>query len=190
MEALLPTLVAVLLAELSGRAQAETLLLARHYRSSSAVLQALVLASFAGAGFAAAGGILVAAQLTYQARTLLLGVALVFAAVSMFWPMRAPAAPRKGAAFSVSLWRIGKAIFAGNGLFLIFAFAARGNAPVMAACAGAAGLILAGAPALILEDEWAGMTRKPYLRWATALILLLAGLYAGLSALGLLGFAN
>ncbi len=190
MEALLPTFVAVLVAEFGGRIQSESTALSRRYETQLPLLQAILLASLAGAGLAAAGGIMVAAQLTYQARTLLLGVALVFSAISLLWPKRPVAAVERSAAFTTSLWRIGKAVMAGNGLFLIFAFSARGNAPVTAACAGAAALVIGSLPALMVPDEWEAVCRNAYARRGAGLLLLLLGLYAGLSALRLIGLSD
>lgn len=183
MEALLPTVIAVILSETGSRMQRQTAALSDHFRGSIAVLAALFLTSFISLMVAGFAGIWVAEMLTYRARTLLLGLAFLFAAAGVAWPKKDPKPITHGQPFFTSVWHHALAQFGDNSQFLVFAFAARGNAPLIAAWSGIAGVMIAALPAFLYPAEWKTMLHLNVLRWNFVGVLTLMGLGFALSAL-------
>ncbi len=183
MEALLPTVIAIILAESGSRMQRQTAALSSHFRGSAAILFALATTSFISLMFAGFAGIWVAQTLNYRARTLLLGLAFLFAAAGVAWPKKDPKAITGGQPFLTSLWRNALAQFGDNSQFLVFAFAARGNAPLIAAWSGIAGVMIAALPAFLFPEDWKTIVHLKSLRWVFAGMLALAGTGFALSAL-------
>ena len=197
MEALLPAFVACLLAEMAGRVQLTTESYAaprhatlRHATPSHAVQRrawglcaALLLSTLLSLAIWAVGGALMGPLVTYEARTLLLGLALLIAGATILFRPKADqmAEPPKGA----PLWRYLAMQLGDNSQFIVFAFAARGNAPVLAALGGLAGVMAAGCLPLLLDQDF---RRLPLalLRRISAALLLIAGLFSALHALDLI----
>ncbi len=187
MEALLPTLVAVLLAETGGKVQHQTEQLSIAFRGNVLILIALALTSAVSLCIAGFAGVWMGDLMTYQARTLLLGLALLLSASGVAWPRKKKAmAGATGPALLTSLWRYLVAQFGDNSQFIVFAFAARGNAPLLAASAGIVGVLVASLPAFLLPHEWRKAVHLPKLRWVAAGLLALAGSVSALSALQLI----
>jgi Ca2+/H+ antiporter, TMEM165/GDT1 family len=183
MEALLPTIIAIILAETGSRMQRQTAALSEHFRGSVLILFALFTTSLISLLVAGFAGIWVAETLNYRARTLLLGLAFLFAAAGVAWPKKDPKPMAGGQPFLTSLWRNAVAQFGDNSQFLVFAFAARGNAPLIAAWSGIAGVMIAALPAFLYPEDWKLMFHLKSLRWIVAGVLALAGAGFALSAL-------
>ncbi|MFM9978405.1 MAG: hypothetical protein ACKVOP_10240 [Sphingomonadaceae bacterium] len=161
MNALIPALVAVLLAELGGRATALG-------RTS----HPLLIAAIAGAAVAAAavGGALIAPTMTPWAGLLLLALALIFGGANQFAASRpSPVAPGIAASL-LAIWR-------SSAPFMAFAFSAWLAAPIGSAIGAMAGLGIAACSAPLM--------RFASIRRAMGGVLILAGLIVGLMALRL-----
>lgn len=152
---LIPALIAVLLGETGGR------LAARGGRPGTLILLAVMLVVGAVAGFG------LAAQLTPWARTLLVGMALIAAAL----PQLRAALPRREPAWQ-AVWLSGAPL-------TVLALAAFAGAPLAAAAGG-----IAGAAAAILLGSRIAWPKRAVRRLCGAL-LLAAGLGAALTGLRL-----
>ncbi len=187
MESLLPAFIAVVLAEMGSRVQHRAAHLSSAYDGSSAVMLALLTTTLIYLCVAGFAGVWVADNLNYHARTMLLGLALIFAAVGVAWPKKAKPLPVGGSTYLTSVRQFGFAQFGDNSQFLVFAFAARGDAPVLAALSGTAGVIASAFIPYVAPDEWKMLLRLRYARWAVSLALLIAGCTALLWALRVIG---
>jgi putative Ca2+/H+ antiporter (TMEM165/GDT1 family) len=182
-EAFLPALVACLLGETGGRVQMATAGFAVQ-RRTSAILAALLLSTLVSLAFGAAGGALIARMITYEARTLLLGLALIMTASTMF--MRPRKATNTRAEGSAPIWRYLAMQLGDNSQFIVFAFAARGNAPALAVLGGLAATLAAAALPLALGADDFARVPLILLRRIAGALLLATGLWSALGALGLL----
>jgi Ca2+/H+ antiporter, TMEM165/GDT1 family len=186
MEALLPVILAVLMGEMGGKVQGEAEALMRGHGSALAIVLALGLTSLTVLFFAAFAGILLAEMMTYQARTLMLGVALLSSAFGLFWRKKDAAPVGKKQPFVTSVWRLISAQLSDNSGFLVFAFAARTHAPVLAASAGFCGMVLAVIPVLAAPDDWRADFKVALLRKIFGFLFLFVGLGSVLTALQLI----
>ncbi len=182
MEALLPALVACLLAEMAGRVQLTTESYAVT-RPAWGLCAALLISTTISLAVGAAGGAWMARLVTYEARTLLLGLALLMAGATILFRPKADrmADAPKGA----PLWRYLATQLGDNSQFIVFAFAARGNAPVLAALGGLGGVMLAGCLPLLLDKDFRRLPLST-LRRLSGGLLLLTGLVSALHALELI----
>jgi putative Ca2+/H+ antiporter (TMEM165/GDT1 family) len=177
--ALIPALIAVLLAEMGSKVQG--LAHAATAKSGAgAILAALALTSAIGLGVAAAGGIYVSKMLTPDARTLLAALALAFAGVPMLLPRRKPVTSPKHLipAFVV-------AQFGDSAQFIVFAIAAQGGEGALAAAGGVFGMLAATSPPVLLGDQWPGRVPLGTLRWIAAALLIVAAIWLAAQALQL-----
>lgn len=186
MEALLPAFISVLLAECDGKVQRNTDALALHFHRVRPILLALIASTLISLVLAGIGGAIVAPLITYQARTLLLGLALLIAGGSMVLGGKPIANPNGIRAFPVSLWRYGVAQFGDNSQFIVFAFAARSDQPLLACIGGLSAILVAAAPPLMLPGAWRTAVPVTLVRRMAAGILVVAGLWSALSALRLI----
>ncbi len=140
------------------------------------------------AAVAAGGGAIVGPMLTPNARALMLGLALVAAAMSALWRPREPD--------RVEQWRLGvhstaflstfSLALGDRTAFITFALAARTPTPALAAIGAVAGtLVLAGVAVAVGEDRWRRLPRRA-ISMAAGAILLLTGLAAAASGLRLI----
>jgi hypothetical protein len=182
-EAFLPAFVAILLAEADGRMQHQTDALNRHYGQAGVILLMLFIVSAGVFTFAAVGGWLVIEMMNFRASSLLVGLALIFAGVSMAWPSK-PVGSVSGPLITTGLWRYGVTQFSGNSSFIVFAFSAWAKLPVVTVIAGLIGTMIAASLPLVLPDEWRRLAPWRYVRWAGAAVLLLTGLWAARLAMG------
>lgn len=182
MEALLPALVACLLSETGGRVQLTTESHAAR-QSVLALMAALLVSSAISLAIGAAGGAFMANLVTYEARTLLLGLALLMTGGTLL--IRAKADPLSEPPRGAPLWRYLATQLGDNSQFIVFAFAARGNAPVLAALGGLAGVLVAGALPVMLDGDFRRIPLALLRRIAGGL-LLAAGLWSALHALELI----
>jgi len=175
------------LAEWGDKTQFLALALVLRFGRLVPVLLGLAVAALANAGLAAFAGTVVHDMATLRALSLLVAVALLYAAVAGFIPQQAPAAP-------AAKWRIGPfltsailifgAEFADKTQFLTFAIAAQYDSLWLAPAGAAAGVIAANIPLLLLGRERLPRALKP-IRLGIAGIFLLAGLVVAVSALRL-----
>jgi putative Ca2+/H+ antiporter (TMEM165/GDT1 family) len=186
MDALFPTFIAILVCETGGKVQRQTEALARRHGMRSAILVALVIASTLGLLVSAYGGMWIASQINYQARTLMLGIALLFAGASMILREKLGEPDGGGPVFARSLWRYIIVQFGDNAQFLVFAFAARGEAPLFAASAGVAAVLVAALPPYFEPFNWRTVLRIRLARKILCVVLTLTGLAVSLSALRLI----
>jgi Ca2+/H+ antiporter, TMEM165/GDT1 family len=187
MDALLPAFIAALLAEIDGRVQRETEILCAHFKTPGPILSALGLSTLASLIAAGIGGFLVAPLITYEARTLLLGLALLITGVTTLLPTKTATAPKAGSsAFLSSLLRYATRQFGDNSQFLVFAIAARSGGPSLAVIAGFAGVMLAALPVIMNPSGWRRALPLRALRWGASTLLLLVGVGAALSGLRLI----
>lgn len=177
MDALVPALVAVLLAEMGGKTQGVAHAGAVAYGAGRPLL-ALLLTSAIGLGVAAAGGVYISHLLTPEARTLLAALALVFAGAPMLLPRRkTPEPPRH------LLPAFATAQFGDSAQFIVFAIAAQGGEAVLAAIGGVAGVLAAASPPALLGDQWPGRIPVGPLRVIGAALLLIGGIWLAARAL-------
>ena len=186
MEALLPVFMAVLLAECDGKVQRNADALALHFRRTQAIFAALCTSTLVSLSIAAIGGAFVAPLITYQARTLLLGVALLVTGLTMLGAVKAVKRPSTDSSYLSSLWRFATAQFGDNSQFLVFAIAARSDQAVLAGIGGIAATLVAALPPLLLPGAW--RTAAPFvpIRRAISAGFILFGLWVALGALRLI----
>lgn len=163
MDALVPAFVAAALAEFGGAAPAVE-------KGGTRPVWILLLTALI-AGIAAASGWYVSSELTPEARTLMLGLALVCAG----------AFPGEAKPGWTGVFGTARALLGGGAPFLIFAIALRATTPAFAAVGGAMGMLAA----IVAVPLAAGLPIRP-IRTAIRLLLIFAGVLTGLSGLRLI----
>lgn len=191
MESLFPAFIAALLAEWGDKSQLLAAGLAARYGRPGPVLAGLAVAALANAGIAAAGGAAIGGMLTGRAGLLLVALALLFAGAGNLIGRAAPDTARDWGAG----WRIGPFFasavclfligFGDKSQFLAFALAARAESPALVAIGAAAGILVAGLPAVLLGGALARTLPLKLIRLALAPLFLLAGCIAAVQGLGL-----
>lgn len=162
MNALVPAFVAVLLAEIGG----PLILLGRQNRTAAAFAMVVMIM------FAVAAGWTIAAVLDGNARTLLLGLALLFAGSGRSAQPKSRAEMPTVMAGALILYR-------SPAPFLAFGFAACLNAPFSAAVGAMAGVAMS----VLIGSIQPTIPRA--FRVGAGVMLLLAGIFAGLNGLRL-----
>lgn len=174
MDALIPVFVAVLMAETGGRIQGLTAALHDRFSNSApTILAALTLTSLVSLIVAAIGGAVVADMVDFRTRTLLAGLAFAFAGAPMLFALKPNPAPEM-APLAASFRAFAPAQFGDASQFIVFAMAARGDAPALALAAGTAA-ILAAASMPLLAGEWPGRLPLAAIRRGLGTILLITG---------------
>ncbi|WOF45783.1 TMEM165/GDT1 family protein (plasmid) [Sphingopyxis indica] len=186
MDAIMITLVAVLLANADGRSGVFLARLAA-LRNDARTVMAIAFAGFAANALVAASiGTLANRTIGQGAIVLIVAVALVAAAVALLWSRRPHDDARLVAApMPLLALRMLAAQIGDRGSFLIAALAATSGAGLWAAAGGTIGWLLALLPFLALGPALADRPPARLLRWASAAILLLWGLRSALGAFGL-----
>lgn len=162
-------------------------ILADRFGRRGTVIAAAALAFALNYGLAVVGGLLVAPLLTPRAATLLLALALLLAGLSTSLRNRAPD--------RLAGWRTGPALTAVLGLVIIvlgdrmqliaLALAARSPLPWAAAAGATLGALAVAVPAIVLgERAWLALPQRA-IRIASAVVLVVAGLWIGLAGAGL-----
>jgi putative Ca2+/H+ antiporter (TMEM165/GDT1 family) len=177
-DALIPAFIAVLLAETGGKVQA----LAGRDRQ----LLALALSTVISLGLAVAGGVVIATMIGAQPRTLLAGLALVFAGVPMLFPAKPLSEGGDAPGFAKAFFRFLAAQLGDASQFIAFAIAARSNMPLLALAGGFGGVMLAGALPGMFGKDWPEAAKLRLFRWAAALLLTGAGVWLAITALRLI----
>jgi Ca2+/H+ antiporter, TMEM165/GDT1 family len=125
-------------------------------------------------------------MIAYDARSLLFGLALVFAGVPMLLTVKKGEIKRFASPLAASLFGFGRVQFGDASQFIVFAVAARSTEPILAVLGGALGIIAATTPAIVLQADWPGKLPLKPIRMVAAVVLTLAGAVAALSALKLI----
>lgn len=189
MDALMAALVLGALVQLGDRTPWLAAILADRYRSPGVVLAAAAVALAVNNAVGVVGGMLVAALLTPNAKLLLLALALLLAGVSTGLRGKAPdrlEGWRLGA-FGTSALGLAILAFGDRMQFVTAALAARGTVPWLAAVGATLGALAVCAPAIVLgEKRWAALPWVP-VRATVGAVLVIAGVWTGLTALGLVG---
>jgi Ca2+/H+ antiporter, TMEM165/GDT1 family len=153
MDAILPLLIAVLLAEMGGKTQLlahQQSLISSHLR----IIGILSLTSLISYGLAAAAGFYISTLIAFDARTLLFGLALLFAGLPMILqPKQPPALPENAPAISLTR-HFTTAQFGDAAQFLVFAVAARLGTPVLSVIGALAGVLTACLIPMMLGRSW------------------------------------
>ncbi|RXZ65262.1 hypothetical protein [Pelagerythrobacter rhizovicinus] len=178
--------VAVLLGTIGSRDQ----LVVAHFSSASrrgaGILAAAVVSAVLSALAMALAGQVISGLLPAAAKTMLVAMALLFAAVELAWPSRyaAPEEPTRSLA-AIVIVLVAKQ-FGDGARFLVFAIAAATGAPLLAGIGGALG------GALALAAAWAAgaalVHRMPLraVRLTLAAATLALAVFIGLSARGII----
>jgi putative Ca2+/H+ antiporter (TMEM165/GDT1 family) len=188
LDALLPAFLAALLAEIGDKTQLLTVLLAARFARPGQVLAGVAVAALANSLIAATGGTLVAGAIPFRALNLLTALALIFAASGALLPQKQPEVgiydrfgPFAASAIAFFILELGD-----KTQFLTFAFAARSQAPLLAAFGATAGIVVASLPAIAIGAALPTTFPLRQLRFGVGIVFLIVGLIVGLSALRLL----
>lgn len=186
MEALLPVFIAVLLAETGGRVQSRSHDLHRRFDSAATILVALGFTTFASLLIAAIGGAIVAGMVGFEARSLLVGLSLLFAGAPMFLPTRASQEIAGRNALTASLRGFAPLQFGDASQFIVFAMAARTGLGPLAVAAGLTATVVAAALPIMMGNTWPGALPLKQLRRIAATLLVAAGCWMIVVALRLI----
>ncbi len=185
MEALIPVFIAVLLAETGDRVQTQTHSLGLTFTDHKPIYAALILVTAITLIISGIGGSYVANLISFEARTLFAGLALLLGGLPMLLKT-SPAKPiPQKPPFLISLTRFFPAQIAGASPFIVAGLAARSDMAGFAIAGGFAGVMVAAIPPLLLKDEWPGVLPLLLLRRIAAVLLIGAGLWLGVNALRL-----
>jgi len=176
LDALVPAFIAALLAGIADRPARLAALLG----TGSGVWAGFAIGTALAIALSVAGGIVVAPLLASNARSLILGIALVAAGAGALW-MRAVRVQRGPRPFAAATG--GFVLGDGTG-FLAFALAVKGSAPVLAGVGAFAGAMTLVSAAATLGPGWGRLPLRTLGRVAGAL-LIVTGLIVALGALRL-----
>lgn len=186
MEAILPVFIAILLAETGGRTQARGHDLQLRFNAAEAILGALGLTTLASLLIAGIGGAIVAGMISFDARSLLAGLALVLAGVPMVLPARPPREVNANSAFGAGLKGFAPLQFGDASQFIVFAMAARTGQIAFAVGAGVAATMIAVSVPVIMGRNWPGGFPLALSRRIAAVLLITAGCWMIITALRLI----
>ncbi len=188
MDALLPPLVAAFLAEWGDKTQLLAAMLAIRFRRPRAILAGVVAAAFLNSLLAALGGSLISGLVTFRAATLMTALALLLAGIGALIPQKHPRLETQGAggvAFA-SFFAFAVLEFGDKTQFLTAALAARADSFWMTGIAAAIGIVIVNVPAIFLAERFSSILPLHFIRRLTGAILLIAGAFTAIWALGLL----
>ena len=187
MDALLPPFVAAFLAEWGDRTQLLAILLAARFRSPRLVLAGIAAAALANGMISAFGGRLLADIVPFRAITLMTGIALLLAGAGALLP-RKPATfegSGRAGAFLASFFAFAVLEFGDKTQFVTVALAGRTGSFWLTGLGAAAGVTLASAPAVFLQERLGTILPLTAIRIGAAVLLLIAASAAAISALRL-----
>nr|WP_137677699.1 hypothetical protein [Parerythrobacter lutipelagi] len=185
MSAFLFALVAVVLTSLGSRDQLLVSRLSDRLGRHVGLLVAALVVSTATAGLMAWGGWTVSAMLPPAAKSMLVALALLLAAVELAWPNRRRALVEPTRSVGAMAIVLAGYQITDGARFLIFALAAALPATALAAAGGAIGGCLALAAAWSAPEKIGRMPLR-MLRLLLAGVLMVASIVIGLSARGLI----
>ncbi len=188
MDSLLITLLSVMLAECGARTQMRTAGLSFRYPGNRQMWVAVLLATAANSIFAAFAGSFIAGWISEDPVRLFIGLAYIFAAVSMLWPRR-PVDMLESWKTGPFLSTFGGLIFlqfGDKGQFIILAQAAQSQAWGWTALGGFLGTLLGLLPAILFKEKLADIMPVHMIRKVAGVLFLLFGIYQALGAWRLL----
>ncbi len=183
MDALLFAFVAAALVGIGDQTQVLAGTLSARGGRPGAVLAGMAIAASVMAAIAFLAGSFVSDMVGVRARTQFVALALAFAGVTGLMkpePLKWAERFRWGGFLGALLFG-SYAAASGRIQFMTFAFAARAEAPALAAIGGALGLLAAAAPAALLGDKYLALNLRPA-RTAIGIVLLLGGALVFLNA--------
>lgn len=185
MDALLSAFLAAALGEWGDKSQLVAAALAARHGRPGAVLLGVAAAALVNALLAAYGGAVIHGEIVPRAASLLLAVALLYGGIAGLIGPEGKAPRDRFGAFAGSATAFFLAQWGGRTQYLTAGVAAQfGSFPLVAAGA-AAGVLLSAAPAVALGRRFeAAVPLKP-IRIGLSVLLVLAGLWVGVSALRL-----
>jgi Ca2+/H+ antiporter, TMEM165/GDT1 family len=182
MDAILPVFFAVLLSEMGSKTQAlahQHSLISAHGR----LLLVITLTSIISYGLAAVAGLYVGEVIAFDARTLLLGLALLFAGAPMVLKSRSPPELPASASTLTLIRQFATTQFGDASQFLVFAVAARLGTPVLALAGATAAILAASFVPMMMGPQWLKGSALATVRIASALLLCGFGGWMVVSAL-------
>jgi Ca2+/H+ antiporter, TMEM165/GDT1 family len=182
MDAILPLFFAVLLSEIGSKTQAlahQHSLISAHGR----ILLVVTLTSIISYGLAAIAGLYIGELIAFDARTLLLGLALLFAGVPMVLKSRAPPELPASASTLTLIRHFATTQFGDAAQFLAFAVAARLGTPALALIGATAGILTACFIPMMMGHQWLKGSALAAVRITCALLLCGFGGWMVVSAL-------
>jgi Ca2+/H+ antiporter, TMEM165/GDT1 family len=184
-EALVTSFVAAFLAEWGDKTQLIVAMLAAATRRPLAVFAGLLLAALTSSVVAAIAGIWIAATINIRAMTLMVALALLFAAASGLIPRRqTERAPRRFLLPAVFILCLA-AEMGDRTQFLTFALAGRFASAPLAAAGATCGIAAACLPAAMLGERLATAVPLRAIRYGVAALFLIAGFITAMKALQL-----
>ncbi|RZF65598.1 hypothetical protein EWE75_04675 [Sphingomonas populi] len=188
MDALMAAFVAAMVIEMGDRTPWLAAMLGDRFEKRGVVIVATLLALALGNGIAGVGGGIVAAHLTPNARALLLSLALLSAGLGAFGRLKAPERLAKWriGAFATSFLGIAILAFGDRTQFATMAFAARSDAPVLAAIGATLGAGIVNAAGVLAGEQMRRQLPIRAIRIGTGVLLCAIGAISGLSALRLI----
>jgi len=185
MEALVTAFVAAFLAEWGDKTQLIVAMLAAGTRKPLQVMAGLILAALVSNVVAALAGVYIAETITIRAMTLMVALALLFAAAfGMFG--------RKSGETKIPRWPLPSAFIlclaaelGDRTQFLTFALAGRFDSAPLAAAGASAGMVAACIPAAMLGERLTTIVPVRAIRWGVAALFLIAGFITAVKALQL-----
>ena len=185
MDALVPALVAALLAGVGDRPAWFAARASEHYEAAW-TLSGFLAAQLIACAIAVGGGMLAAPLLNPNAKALLLAVALISGGVSALLRTSPATSDERVRGPVMAFLEMAALVVGDRTTFITFALAARGSEPVLAGVGAAIGAMALAFAAVMLGA--AGRRALP-LRWLSisgGAILLVAGIVAGLTGLRLI----
>jgi Ca2+/H+ antiporter, TMEM165/GDT1 family len=186
MDVLIPVFIAVLLAEMGGRVQVLAHRLALGGTQARTIWIALFLSTLVSFGVAGTGGAYVSTLISFKARTLLAGLALLFAGGPMLLWFRHKEVEPDHPSLTVAISRFALAQFGDASQFIVFGLAATSVMPVLGPAGGLCAVMLAAAPPILMGKDWPGPVPLRLLRVVAAILLIAGGGWLAVSALRLI----
>ena len=181
-------LVAAMLAQASDRTPWLAAILGSRFARPGVVVLASAIALALGNAIAAIGGTLVAGHMSPNARDLFLAVALIFAGVAAFSPIKPPDRldEWKIGAFATSLCGVFILALGDRSQFITAAITARSPSPALAAIGATIGALVVNVPAILAGEKKRDAVPITAIRIAIGVLFLLVGLYLALGAIRLI----
>lgn len=188
MDALIPAFIVAVLAEMGDKSPWLAAILAARFGRAAPVVLGIIAAAALASIISAVAGALIQPLLTPNARLLFLAVALVFSGVTGFLALRRPD--------GLENWRIGAFATSFLGLFilqfgegtqfLVAGLAANAKLPALAALGATLGICAITIPMALAGEKLRDRLPVRAMRVIPAILFLVTGLWAAVSALRLI----
>jgi Ca2+/H+ antiporter, TMEM165/GDT1 family len=188
MDSLLITLISVLLAESAARTQFLVAGLTARFGDNRKILLAIILATAANSVIAAFAGSFVALWISEDPVRLFIGMAYIFAAISMLWRRRPVDMLEKWKTGPVLTSFVGLFVlqFGDKGQFIVLAQAAQSHVWGWTALGGFLGTMLGLFPAILFKEKLEETFPLHAIRKVAGVLFLVFGAYLALGAWRLL----